>query len=147
MNRNEFNENRKFDIEKMNGLSDQQLDAIQKRALTVQLERVNEKLEKIEVTQNSQGKALEEVRHDLNNKITIDYGQQSALQHMKKKRVEELWKVGGEFTKVIDTKRKLHARAWSDLYRSFGVSSYRDLKAKDFEEAMNWMKVWRPQIF
>lgn len=147
MNKNELIENEKFDIEKMNGLSNEELDVIQKRALAVQLERVNDKLEKIEITQNNQGKALEEVKHDLNNKITLDYGQQAALQHAKKKRVEELWKLGGEFQKVLDTKRKLHARAWSELYRSFGVSSYRDVKSKDFEEAMEWINVWRPQIF
>lgn len=129
------------------GLERNDRDALIQQLMHENIKEVQNRVERLETNHNSIREEVSQVKKDLKEKITIDYGQQSALQHMKKKRVEELWKVGGEFTKVIDTKRKLHARAWSDLYRSFGVSSYRDLKAKDFEEAMNWMKVWRPQIF
>lgn len=97
-------------------------------------------VERIKTSQNKLKEQVSQVREDLDERITLDYGQQAALQHAKKKRVEELWSIGGEFQKVLDTRRKLHSRAWSELYRTFGVSSYRDVRDKDFEEALNSMK-------
>ena len=122
-------------------------DTLIQQLLNQNMKDVQNELERVKTNQNAQNERIDKVESDLKDKITIDYGQQSSLQYVKKKRVEELWKIGGNFTEVLDTKRKLHARAWSDLYRSFGVSSYRDLKSIDFEEARDWMKVWRPQIF
>lgn len=122
-------------------------DTLIQQLLNQNMQDVQNELERVKTNQNAQNERIDKVESDLKDKITIDYGQQSSLQYVKKKRVEELWKIGGNFTEVLDTKRKLHARAWSDLYRSFGVSSYRDLKSIDFEEARDWMKVWRPQIF
>jgi len=81
----------------------------------------------------------------LQNTMTIDYGQQVVLDNAKKKRVEYLWenlKVKG----IHDTKRKLYAQFGKDLKRAFAVPSYRDISAKDFEEAMNFTKGWRPQL-
>lgn|SRR5699024_923759 len=122
-------------------------DTLIQQLLNQNMQDVQNELERVKTNQNAQNERIDKVESDLKDKITIDYGQQSSLQYVKKKRVEELWEIGGNFTEVLDTKRKLHARAWSDLYRSFGVSSYRDLKSIDFEEARDWMKVWRPQIF
>ncbi|HLR41882.1 MAG TPA: ORF6C domain-containing protein [Pseudogracilibacillus sp.] len=122
-------------------------DIIIQQLMQQNLNELSTEMERIKTDQNAQLERIEKVESDVKNKITLDYGQQAALQHAKKKRVEELWKVGGEFTKVLDTKRKLHARAWSELYRTFGVASYRDVKSKDFNEAVEWIQVWRPQMF
>jgi len=122
-------------------------DVLIQQLMNQNLQEVQSRVERLETNHNSIKEEVSQVKSDLKNKITLDHGQQSALQYVKKRRVEELWKAGGEFKKVIDTKRKLHARAWSDLYRSFGVSSYRDVKSKDFDAAINWMKTWRPQLF
>lgn len=122
-------------------------DVLIQQLMNQNLQEVQRRVERLETNHNSIKEEVSQVKSDLKNKITLDHGQQSSLQYVKKRRVEELWKTGGEFKKVIDTKRKLHARAWSDLYRSFGVSSYRDVKSKDFDEAINWMKTWRPQLF
>ena len=122
-------------------------DVLIQQLMNQNLQEVQSRVERLETNHNSIKEEVSQVKSDLKNKITLDHGQQSSLQYVKKRRVEELWKSGGEFKKVIDTKRKLHARAWSDLYRSFGVSSYRDVKSKDFDEAINWMKTWRPQLF
>lgn len=81
----------------------------------------------------------------LQNTMTIDYGQQVVLDNAKKKRVEYLWenlKVKG----IHDTKRKLYAQFGKDLKRAFAVPSYRDISAKDFEEAMKFTKGWRPHL-
>ncbi|HHQ8913637.1 TPA: Rha family transcriptional regulator [Bacillus cereus] len=81
----------------------------------------------------------------LRNTMTIDYGQQVVLDNAKKKRVEYLWenlKVKG----IHDTKRKLYAQFGKDLKRAFAVPSYRDISAKDFEEAMKFTKGWRPHL-
>lgn len=139
----------KFDVIKgdFQKLEKSDRDVLIQQLMNQNLQEVQSRVERLETNHNSMKEDVSQVKHDLNNKITLDHGQQSALKYIKKRRVEELWKTSGEFKKVIDTKRKLHARAWSDLYRSFGVSSYRDVKSKDFEEAKSWMKSWRPQIF
>lgn len=89
---------------------------------------------------------VSQLKHQVNNQMTIDHGQQVAIWAAKNKRVEKLWSdyVYGE---TFDTKRKLHAQAWKDLKLAFGVPSYRDIKKKDFEEALAFVKAWRPRMF
>lgn len=89
---------------------------------------------------------VNQLKHQVNNQMTIDHGQQVAIWAAKNKRVEKLWSdyVYGE---TFDTKRKLHAQAWRDLKLAFGVPSYRDIKKKDFEEALAFVKAWRPRMF
>src|SRR5699024_5178757 len=122
-------------------------DVIIQSLMQQNLQEMQGEVERIKTSQNKLKEQVSQVRDDLDERITLDYGQQAALQHAKKKRVEELWSIGGEFQKVLDTRRKLHSRAWSELYRALGVSSYRDVRDKDFDEALNWMKSWRPQLF
>ncbi|HDR7786431.1 TPA: Rha family transcriptional regulator [Bacillus paranthracis] len=109
------------------------LDQIQQLLLegTVELK------ERVEVIEDSVEK--------LQNTMTIDYGQQLAIENAKKQRVEKLWdELEGKT--VHDTKRKLYAHFGKELKRVFAVGSYRDIAAKDFEEAMNFTKGWRPQL-
>ncbi|HDR4683596.1 transcriptional regulator [Bacillus cereus] len=82
----------------------------------------------------------------LRNTMTIDYGQQQALNNIKTQRVEKMWEEFGGIG-VYDTKRKMYAKFGKDLKNAFAVSSYRDIAAKDFEEAINYAKAWRPNLF
>lgn len=135
------------ELTNLNKLSDEELALLSEKALNMKIKRLEGKLSSLEVNQEKHIEEIAEIKKYQNERDHINYGQQGSLQYHKKRRVEELWKQGGEFAKVLDTKRKLHARAWSELYRSFGVSSYRDVLTKDFEDAIAWMKTWRPQIF
>ena len=82
----------------------------------------------------------------LRNTMTIDYGQQQVLNNIKMQRVEKMWEEFGGI-RVYDTKRKMYAKFGKDLKNAFAVSSYRDIAAKDFEEAINYAKAWRPSLF
>jgi Rha family phage regulatory protein len=91
-------------------------------------------------------KDVDELKDKVDNQMTLDYGQQLALSAAKNKRVEKLWDEM-PYNDVIDTKRKLHGQAWKDLKFAFGVASYRDIKRKDFTEAVNYVNAWRPRMF
>ncbi|HDR8154443.1 Rha family transcriptional regulator [Bacillus sp. TK-2] len=82
----------------------------------------------------------------LRNTMTIDYGQQQVLNNIKMQRVEKMWEEFGGIG-VYDTKRKMYAKFGKDLKNAFAVSSYRDIAARDFEEAINYAKAWRPSLF
>lgn len=88
-----------------------------------------------------------QLKDQVNNQMTIDHGQQVAILAAKNKRVEKLWSERQINTEFFDTKRKVHAQAWRDLKLSFGVASYRDIKKKDYEEALAFVKAWRPRMF
>lgn len=141
--------NNKFDLIKndVKNLEQPDRDTLIQQLINQNLQDVQKRVEKLETDHNKMNEDVEQVKEDVNNKITLDHGEQSALQYIKKRRVEELWEMGGEFQNFIDTKMKLHGRAWSDLYRAFGVSSYRDVKSKDFQEAKNFIESWRPRLF
>jgi Rha family phage regulatory protein len=87
-----------------------------------------------------------ELKDKVNNQMTIDYGQQSSIWAAKNKRVEKLWGDNLVNTEIFDTKRKLHSQAWRDLKLAFGVASYRDIRRKDYQEAMAYITGWRPRI-
>ncbi|MDA2357763.1 Rha family transcriptional regulator [Bacillus cereus] len=82
----------------------------------------------------------------LRNTMTIDYRQQQVLNNIKMQRVEKMWEEFGGIG-VYDTKRKMYAKFGKDLKNAFAVSSYRDIAARDFEEAINYAKAWRPSLF
>lgn len=91
---------------------------------------------------------IDVIEDKLNNKMTIDYGQQLAIENAKKKRVEYLWarmqEEGG--SELYDTKRKVYGRIGSDLKKVFAVPSYRNIKDADFFEVMNYIAAWRPVL-
>lgn len=87
-----------------------------------------------------------EVDRKLDERITLDYYQQSALLNAKNKRVEKLWNEEGGSLGIYDTRKKLHAAAWRDVRKVFGVASYKDVRQKQFEEAMKYVEGWRPMI-
>jgi hypothetical protein len=89
---------------------------------------------------------VDEVDRKIDERMTLDYFQQGAISHAKKARVEYLWKHGEYNPEIHDTKNKLHAQAWTDVKRVFGVASYRDIRQSHFEEAMKYIKSWRPRL-
>lgn len=90
-------------------------------------------------------KDVDELKDKIDKQMTLDYGQQLALSAAKNRRVEKLWDEL-PYNEFHDTKRKLHAQAWKDLKFAFGVASYRDIRQKDFQEAVNYVNAWRPRM-
>jgi len=90
---------------------------------------------------------IDNIEYQVSEQMTLDYAQQCAIENAKKRRVEKLWsdEIEGR-SELYDTKRKLYARFGRDLKNSFAAASYRDIRRKDFEEAMNYIKGWRPSL-
>ena len=96
--------------------------------------------------QADQENRLQTLENKVDNQITLNHAEQLAIENAKKKRVERLWDNLEGQSDLYDTKRKLYARMGSDLKRAFIVASYRDIKRKDFDEALNYIKAWRPAL-
>lgn len=93
-----------------------------------------------------QDERLVTIEHKLNEKMTIDSYQQTTLLNAKLRRVEKLWSEEPKIREAFEDKRILHSRAWKDFKMAFIVPSYRDTKEKDFEEALTYLKAWRPGL-
>ncbi|EEM80354.1 Rha family transcriptional regulator [Bacillus thuringiensis] len=93
-----------------------------------------------------QDERLETIENKLNEKMTIDSYQQTTLLNAKLRRVERLWGEEPKIREAFEDKRILHSRAWKDFRKAFVVPSYRDTKEKDFEEALTYLKAWRPGL-
>lgn len=91
-------------------------------------------------------KDVDELKDKIDNRMTLDYGQQRALNNVKKNRVYQLWNDGIFNPELIDTKPKAFAAIGRDLKDAFAVNSYRDIRQKDFDEAVNFLKYWRPRL-
>ncbi|MEC0271900.1 Rha family transcriptional regulator [Peribacillus frigoritolerans] len=85
-----------------------------------------------------------EIKDTLKNKMTIDHAKQSVLQSQINIRIAKLWDI--EETKQNFSKRKLYSKLHSNLHRAFMVTSYKDVKDTEFDEALSWVKTWRPLI-
>ncbi|ALY08007.1 putative regulatory protein [Exiguobacterium phage vB_EauS-123] len=96
--------------------------------------------------QVDQEQRIVRIEQAIDEQMTINYGQQQAILNAKNIRVEKLWNAQTWDGTLFDTKNKLHARAWRDLKNAFGVSSYKDIRPKDFYEAMTYVKAWRPAL-
>ncbi|MCY1690707.1 BRO family protein [Exiguobacterium sp. SL14] len=100
-------------------------------------------LEKQEETES----AITVLTEKIDLRMTLDYGQQLAIEQAKKRRAEELWRELVEKpSDLYDTKGKLYGRFGSDIKRAFAVSSYRDIRQNQFEEALSYVKHWRPTL-
>ncbi|MDM5195493.1 ORF6C domain-containing protein [Bacillus hominis] len=92
---------------------------------------------------NNRVNSLESLVHE---QWTIDYGQQRVLQKAKANRIYSLWKNGSINKEVHDTTSKLFGLLGKNLKDAFSVNSYRDILKKDFEEALSFIKGWRPMV-
>lgn len=83
---------------------------------------------------------IQEIKKKVDNEITLDHGQQQSLHHEIKKRVESI-KDDYELTK-----REMYAQIHSHLRRAFAAPKYIFVKRKDYQDAVSWVKTWRPLI-
>lgn len=81
-----------------------------------------------------------EIKHTLTNQLTLDHGQQAALHHAIKQRIESI-KDDYEISK-----NRLYNQIHSHLRRAFAAPRYIFVKRKDFKDAMAWVKSWRPLL-
>ncbi|MCU5095013.1 Rha family transcriptional regulator [Bacillus wiedmannii] len=94
----------------------------------------------------SQGDRLEKLEHAVQERMTVDYSQQSAIRNAVNRRVCKLWDEGTYNAEVHDTKNKLFAAIWRDVKNSFAVNSYCNIRQKDFDESISYIKSWRPRL-
>lgn len=83
---------------------------------------------------------VQEIKLKLENQLTLDNGQQVTLHHAIKQRIESI----KQDYEVTD--QKLYAQIHSHLRRAFAAPKYIFVKRKDFQEAINWVKAWRPLL-
>jgi division protein CdvB (Snf7/Vps24/ESCRT-III family) len=83
---------------------------------------------------------IAEIKHQIKNKMTVDHSEQLSIQNAVKSRVESI------APNYEMDKRKIYSQIHTHLRRAFVVPSYRDVKQKDFNESINWIKAWRPLI-
>jgi anti-repressor protein len=79
----------------------------------------------------------------LEDNVRIDSFQQNVIQKQIKKRVYKVQE--NHNPNGLDLK-KLFPCIHRNLRDSFGVSTYKDLRKLDFEDALAWVKTWRPLI-
>ncbi|MDQ0158849.1 Rha family transcriptional regulator [Alkalibacillus salilacus] len=107
---------------------DERQSIIQSMKLTV------ETAEKQEATE--QKVALLERKVD--EQITLDYGEQRRFQKGVAKRVYN-------FTSDQDEASRLFRELYRDVKDRFGVASYKDVKRKDLQQALNYIEHWLPR--
>lgn len=131
------------DVQSIEHMTDTELQKKSDEMNAMRIKRLEMRLAK---EKHETDQRIGKLETDVNKRMTIDYGQQQALLNAKNKRVEKLWAEDGINKAVHDTKKKVHARAWKDVKDAFGVSSYKDIREKDYEEAMNYVEAWRPRM-
>ncbi len=81
---------------------------------------------------------LELIENKVENQITLSYGEQRRLQRAVGKRVYELF-----------SDKEERPQAFADVYREikdrFGVASYKDVRRKDLQTAINYVENWIPR--
>lgn len=91
--------------------------------------------------------AITTLNDKIDQRMTLDYGQQLAIESAKKSRAEVLWdEISHTNSELYPSKAKLYGRFGSDIKRAFAVASYRDIKQSQFEEALAYVKSWRPSL-
>ncbi len=83
-----------------------------------------------------------QLKEQVNNKITLDHGEQQTLNHSIKKRVES---IAGDYVQQM-TKQKIYSQIHTHLRRAFAAPSYRVIKQRDFKDALAWINAWRPLL-
>jgi len=94
----------------------------------------------------SHGDRLGKLEQTVQERMTVDYSQQLAIRNAVNRRVCKLWDEGTFNPEVHDSKSKLFSAAWKDVKNSFAVNSYRNIRQKDFDEAISYIKAWRPRL-
>ncbi|MED4399818.1 ORF6N domain-containing protein [Metabacillus fastidiosus] len=95
-----------------------------------------ETAEEIEVIKND----MELIKYRVEEELTLNHGQQQTLHREIKKRVESI-KHEYELTT-----REIYSQIHSHLRRAFAAPKYMFVKRKNYDEAVSWVKSWRPLI-
>ncbi|EJR05096.1 rha family phage regulatory protein [Bacillus cereus MSX-A1] len=82
-----------------------------------------------------------DIQKEFINKMTIDSQQQRIMQNTVEASVRYCWNNGTNHGRF--TKRQLFSKAHRRLKDRYGVSSYKDILSKDFEEAVDYMRNWK----
>ncbi|TBL15267.1 transcriptional regulator [Bacillus paranthracis] len=81
------------------------------------------------------------VEEKIETKMTIDHKLQRIMQNTVESTVNYLWNNGTSHGRF--TKKQLFAKAYRRLKDRYGVTSYKDILEKDFEDAVNYMRGWK----
>jgi hypothetical protein len=83
---------------------------------------------------------VSELKRVFDEELTLNHGQQQVLHHEIKKRVENIY---GNYAEDI-TKQGMYSQIHKQLRRAFSAPKYIFVKRKDYDEAIAWVKAWRP---
>jgi Rha family phage regulatory protein len=109
----------------------------EKEKLIASMKLSLETAEEVTVMKND----IQLIKHQVSEELTLNHGQQQTLHHSIKKRVESIFQDYEELTK-----REVYAQIHSHLRRAFSAPKYIFVKRKDYDEALAWVKSWRPLI-
>jgi len=87
---------------------------------------------------------VEQIKKDINERITLDYGQQRVISNAVKKRVYRLWNENKVDKEIYNTTRKVYSALWKNLKDAYQVNAYPNILQKDFTEALSFIEGWRP---
>ncbi|PFH81639.1 Rha family transcriptional regulator [Bacillus cereus] len=93
-----------------------------------------------------QEQRIENLEYTVQERMTVDYGQQLSIKNAVAKRVYKLWEDGTINRDIHDNKQKVFSAAWRDVKSSFAVNSYCNILQKDFKEAISYINAWRPRL-
>ncbi|MGH0736527.1 Rha family transcriptional regulator [Bacillus cereus] len=87
---------------------------------------------------------VEQIKKDINERITLDYGQQQVMRNAVNKRVYKLWDENKIDKELYITTRRVYSALWKNLKDAYQVNAYPNILQKDFEEALSFIEGWRP---
>lgn len=118
-----------------------QVNQLEGQAVPKIVEEVKVLKDSVERTQQH----IQILSHQVDQQMTIDYGKQSKVQFAIKSRVLAL--LGGKESVNYEVHRhKYFAAIYSDMKKKMGVCSYKDIRVKDYEEALHYIKQWQPEF-
>ncbi|QIW21217.1 Rha family transcriptional regulator [Bacillus thuringiensis] len=109
--------------------------------LTIEL---NEEVTSIKEDVTSVKEDMEQIKKDINERITLDYGQQQVIRNAVNKRVHKLWNENRIDKEIHNTTRKVYSSLWKNLKDAYQVNAYPNILQKDFDEALSFIEGWRP---
>ena len=84
------------------------------------------------------GERITELETKVQERITLESGEQRKLQKCIAKKVYSL-------TEDSDTRKKLFSEIYRELRDRFGVASYKDIKSHELESAVGYVNAWIPK--
>lgn len=133
----EFNRMEKYIKDQQQEKPKTALDQIQR----LLLEGTIELKEKVDSLETFTKEGFGDIQREFINKMTIDSQQQRSMQNTVEASVRYCWNNGTNHGRF--TKRQLFSKAHRRLKDRYGVSSYKDILSKDFEEAVDYMRNWK----